>query len=370
MKLEVAEIFRRFGPSYLEKFDRSMLPNHRKTIEDIIHCRTSILGGHIYFCYSCGEYHYNYHSCGNRHCPKCQHDKCEDWLTEQKRLLLPVNYFLVTFTIPESLRRIARCNQNLFYNILFSASSQSMLKLAEDKRFIGGTPGMIGILHTWTRNLHYHPHLHFLIPGGGLSPNGKEWKKAREDFLFPVKALSEIFKAKFRDLLKEKKPQLFKTLAANTFKQNWVVNCIAVGTGQSALKYLAPYIFRVAISNNRIKRITDDHITFTYKQSKSKLKKNTTIHAHEFIRRFLQHVLPKGFVKIRYYGIFAFKNKHLLQRVRDLFQIKLDQSIKKNISKTVVCPVCGMNMIFICEIHKGEQWPNAPPKMALMQNIT
>ena len=217
-----------------------MLPNHLKAMQAIEACRTEALGGHVYFCEKCGENHYSYHSCKNRHCPKCQNDNANEWLQKQTELLLPVTHFMNTFTLPDSLRQLARSNQKIIYNILFKASAAALQKLALDSRYVGGEIGMMGVLHTWTRDIGYHPHIHYIIPAGGLSPDGTQWLSARGNFLMPVKALSIIFRAKFRDELK--KTKLFGAVSAQTWTKAWVVHSKSVGSGVHAFKYLAPCV--------------------------------------------------------------------------------------------------------------------------------
>ena len=278
-------------------------------------CRTDALGGQVYFCRQCDEQRYSYHSCKNRHCPKCQNEQANLWLAAQQNLLLPVPYFMVTFTLPDELRAVARSNQKLLYKLLFRASSAALLKLAHDPRFVGAQVGMVGVLHTWTRQLLYHPHLHYIVTGGGLTSDGR-WLSSRKDFLVPAKALSPIFRAKFRDLLK--KTELFAAVDQLAWKKKWVVHAEPVGSGQQAFKYLAPYIFRVAICNNRLCSLHDGQVTFSYKDSATDQLKRCTITAQEFIRRFLQHVLPPRFVKVRYYGLLSPAHRPLLLKVRQL----------------------------------------------------
>lgn len=221
---------------------------------------------------------------------------------------------MVTFTLPAALRVLARRHQKFIYNLLFRTSAAALQHLARDPRFIGGQIGMMGVLHTWGRNLAYHPHLHYLVPGGGLSPDGQTWLTSRHNILVHVKPLSSLFRAKFRDALK--KANLFDLVPAQTWAQSWVVHSKPVGTGYQALKYLAPYVFRVAISNNRILKLENDQVTFRYKDTATGKTKFCTLAAEEFIRRFLQHVLPKGFVKVRYYGLFSPAKREQLERIR------------------------------------------------------
>jgi hypothetical protein len=324
--------------------------NHLRAMRDIEQCRTPVLGGKGYVCTKCDERRWSYHSCKNRHCPKCGNDQAEKWLEDQKELLLPVVHFLVTFTLPEELRRVARSNQKTVYRILFRASSEALQKLAWDERFVGGRVGMVGVLHTWTRALIYHPHVHYIVTGGGLSDKG-EWKRSREDFLVPVRALSVIFRAKFRDLLK--KTELFDQVDARVWKKEWVVHSEPVGTGEAAFKYLAPYVFRVAISNSRILKLEDGRVTFKYKDSASDEIRFCTLSAEEFMRRFLQHVLPERFVKVRYYGLLSPGKRRLLKRVREALGARTSGSVASsevgasNQRETLRCPSCGNEMKLI-----------------------
>ena len=313
--LEVADIFRLHGPDYRAQFGNQMLPSHRRAMQDIEQCRTAALGGQLYFCQQCQEPRYSYHSCKNRHCPKCQNEQANEWLAEQQNLLLPVPHFMVTFTLPDELRAIARSNQKLIYNLLFRASSAALQQLARDSRFVGAQIGMVGVLHTWTRQLLYHPHVHYIVTGGGLTSDGR-WVSSRKDFLVPVKALSPIFRAKFRDQLK--KTELFAQVDQQAWKKKWVVHSQPVGSGEQAFQYLAPYIFRVAISNNRLEKLQHGQVTFSYKDSATDQLKHCTVTAHEFIRRFLQHVLPNRFIKVRYYGLLSPAHRLLLRKARQL----------------------------------------------------
>ena len=373
--LEVADIFRLHGPDYRAQFGNQMLPSHRRAMQDIEQCRTAALGGQLYYCAQCDEQRYSYHSCKNRHCPKCQNDQANLWLQEQQNLLLPGPHFMVTFTLPEELRAVARRNQKLIYNLLFRASSQALLKLAQDPRFVGaqkrgpraGSPrgvlvGMVGVLHTWTRQLLCHPHVHYIVTGGGLSADAR-WRSSRPDFLVPVKALSLIFRAKFRDQLK--KSDLFAAVDQQAWKKKWVVHSQPVGSGESAFKYLAPYIFRVALSNNRLRQLHDGQVTFSYKESATDQLKRCTLTAQEFIRRFLQHVLPNRFIKVRYYGLLSPGNRHLLAQARLLLAthnsptqppaiLPAEQlAIGNPQSAILTCPHCGGPLTLLGPIARG-----------------
>ena len=358
----LADIVHQYGQAYLKKYADRMLPSHRRAMRDIAQCRTVDLGGHVYHCTTCDETHYQYHSCQNRHCPQCQHDLGQQWLLKQQQLLLPTPYFMVTFTLPSSLHGVARRNQKAVYNALFRASAAALQDLAWDPRYVGGQIGMVGVLHTWGRNLNYHPHVHYLAPAGGLATDGQQWLASRRNFLVPVVALSRIFRAKFRDALK--KADLFDQVPAEIWKRDWVVHCKSVGSGLPALKYLAPYIFRVAISNNRILNVADSKVTFRYRTSDTGQLRTSTLTAEEFLRRFLQHVLPKGFVKVRYYGLFSPSLRHHLAVIRlwlDASQPETTSADEPNddadAQRQVLCPTCGQIMQRVKKLQPRSRGP-------------
>jgi ribosomal protein L37AE/L43A len=341
--LEVADIFRLHGPAYRQKFGDRMLSSHRRAMQDIETCRTESLGGQLYLCKQCQQQRYSYHSCKNRHCPKCQNELANDWLAAQQNLLLPVHHFLVTFTLPAELRTLARSHQKTIYNLLFRASAATLQQLAQDPRFVGARLGMVGVLHTWTRQLLFHPHVHYIVTGGGLTDD-RRWRSARKDFLVPVKALSPIFRAKFRDALKQ--TELFTQVPAQVWQKAWVVHSEPVGSGIQAFQYLAPYIFRVAISNNRLCTLHDGQVTFTYKESATDQLKRSTLTAEEFIRRFLQHVLPPRFIKVRYYGLLSPAHRQLLHKARQLLSASSANLKHQALNTThplalLTCPHCG-----------------------------
>ena len=320
MGLELAEIFRQYGPAYCQKYANQLLSSHRQVMRAIEQCRTEALGGQVYTCPECGEVQYSYHSCRNRHCPKCQNDKAQEWLEAQQDMLLPVLYFMLTFTLPAALCEIVRSNQSLLYNLLFRISAAAAQHLAKDPRFVGGQIGLVGILHTWGRDLAYHPHIHYLVPAGGLTTNTQTWLPARQDFLLPVKALSKIFRGKFRQALV--KTTLFTQIPPKVWQQDWVVHCKLVGNGRTALKYLAPYVFRVAISNCRLIKLENGQVTFCYRATDTGEPKLCTLSAELFIHRFLQHVLHKGFVKVRYFGFYAHGCRKRLAALRQQLEQK------------------------------------------------
>lgn len=315
----LGEIFRRYGPQYRARYGHHLSADQHAAMHAIEQCRTEALGGHVYTCPSCQTTRYSYHSCRNRHCPTCQHQATQAWLAEQHTLLLPVPYFLVTFTLPSELRAIARQQPETLYPLLFRTSAAALQQLAHDPRFLGGQIGMLGVLQTWTRDLRYHPHIHYLVPALALAPDAKRWLLGKSDFLLHVKPLGELFRAKFRAGLRQ--TPWANQVDARVWAKSWVVDCRPVGSGASALKYLAPYIFRIALNNNRIEQVANDTVTFRYTEGKTGARKRATLPADTFIRRFLAHVLPKGFVKVRYYGLLHPSKRLLLAEVRSILAL-------------------------------------------------
>lgn len=345
-------VFQRYGPAYRSQPPAPITPAQRRAMTAIERCRTEALGGQLFTCPTCHTTRYSYHSCRNRHCPTCQQDAGQAWLTTQQALLLPVPYFLVTFTVPAELRAIARANQRVVYTAMFRASAAALQQLAHDPRHLGGTLGMLGILQTWTRDLRYHPHIHYLVPAVGFAADGTVVFPPGTDFLLPVRPLAILYRAKLQASLRQS--PFAATIPAATWQQTWVVDCRPVGTGETALKYLAPYVFRVALSNNRLLNADDDQITFRYRHSASGENRTSSVAAPAFIQRFLEHVLPSGFVKVRYYGLFSPRKRALLRRIRA--QVMLFHGLDERPSgagppggadhgqSIATCPACGTMM--------------------------
>jgi hypothetical protein len=342
----LADIFRQHAPTYRATF-ATRLPSHDRAINAIMQCRTAALGGHVYSCAACDHTAFRYHSCRNRHCPQCQADKAQQWLANQQNKRLPVPYFLLTFTLPADLRRLARRQQKLFYDLLFRASAAATQQLALDPRRLGGAIGMVGILHTWGRNLAYHPHVHYLVAAGAW--DGLVWRYGRHKrFFLPVKMLSILFRAKFRDALK--KSDCFDQIPASVWAKDWVVHCQPVGRGKRALMYLAAYVFRVALSNRRLVACSQSEVTFRYRPSGTQRWQLCTLHPLEFMRRFLQHVLPKGFVKVRYYGFFSPGQRQVLAQIcnyltpyhlSEVTMREKEQGQSTSVPAWQCCPHCG-----------------------------
>jgi hypothetical protein len=304
------------GAEYLERFGTGMLPSHLRAVRDIAECRTESFGGHLAVCDHCGEWRYSYHSCRNRSCPKCHGSDTEKWLDERRSELLSVAYFRLVFTVPKELHGIFRTHQRILSSILIKAVASSLMDLARDPRCVGGTIAVLWVLHTWTRALLYHPHVHCLVPGGGLSDDECSWLAARTRFLVPVRALSEIFRARFMDLARRALPG--KAFPDSLWDTDWVVySKPSVQGADNVLRYLARYIHRIAITNKRIRSVENGEVTFRYKDSRERCWKTMTLPALEFMRRFLQHVLPGAFHKVRSYGLLAPANRQRLHQINE-----------------------------------------------------
>lgn len=316
--IELSDIFRSHQEVFLQK--QKLCAEQRKAFKAIMQCRTSALGGHIDRCNNCGYTKQAYNSCRNRHCPKCQFVKKAQWIDKLAGNLPPVKHFHVVFTIPACLHKLFYINQKMAYSLLFKAAGNALMQCAKNPKFLGAQVGAVAILHTWGQTLTYHPHIHMIVPAGGLSDDNMEWIPTDKKFFLPVKVLSAVFRGilcKFIDkAIIEGDIKLpidivdFKAIKEKCYKTNWVVYCEKpFSCSDSLINYLGNYMHRVAISNNRIIKHQDDKVAFSIKDYKSDgIRKNIKLDAEEFIRRFLQHVLPSGFFKIRYFGFMSLSN--------------------------------------------------------------
>jgi hypothetical protein len=298
----LAEIFKKYGREYLDRFQSRMSDEQFNTIHAIQICKTGLAGTSTCKCDKCGKFKTFYRSCGNRNCPLCQYHRNEQWLDKRLKEQLPGAYFMVPFTVPEELRSFLYSSQKVGYSALFKAAAETLKTLLANPKYVGGDlPGFFGVLHTWGGQLQYHPHIHFIVPGGAFSTADGKWNKAHDGFLAPVHAMSKLFRAKFHAEIKKLGEERF--INPDVWKVAWNVNSqyIAAG-GTGPIKYLAPYVFRAGISNSRIVSVKNRQVTFKYRKKKSSRWRTMTLDAMEFIRRFIQHVLPSGFMKIRYYG--------------------------------------------------------------------
>lgn len=345
-QFEVAEILQKNWKN-IENKELKLNSWQIRTLSAIKSCRTAVLGGHIDSCESCEYIQISYNSCRNRHCPKCQGHKQEEWVQKRESELLPVPYYHVVFTIPDTLNVYALQYPKVLYSILFKASWQTIDAFSKDNKWVGAKMGMIAVLHTWGQNLSLHPHLHCIVAGGGVTKQGK-WKTANvlksgktSKILFPVKAMSSVFRGIFVGLLKKELPQIPSSFYPKLYKHNWVVYAKRpFGSPKQVIEYLGRYTHKIAISNHRIKNISNDKVTFTYKDYRQNAKKKTmSLTQQEFIRRFSLHILPKRFVRIRHYGILSsfWKRKKLKE-----LQVSLGFTPEIHVRQTKnhQCPKC------------------------------
>lgn len=323
--LRLADVLCRHGPDYLRRHGDALLPSHARALRAIIQCRTAALGGHLAQCAQCSERHVLYHSCRHRACPRCGHDATRRWLAHQRTLLLPVQYFHVVFTLPKELRRVVRSHQRVLLTVLFQAAWQSLSALCADPRFVGGQIGALGVLHTWTRTLEWHPHVHMLVPAGALAPDGRTWvqpKDRNQPFLVPVSALSELFRARFLSLARRALPE--QRLAV-PWSKRWVVfSKPAVQGAQRVLCYLGRYVHRTALTDKTIVGCDERTVSLAYRNSKDGSPRCMTLPAHEFLRRFLQHVPVKGLHRVRAFGLLHPAHRATLRQL----QLRLAQDVR------------------------------------------
>lgn len=380
-RLEVADVIRAYGSSYLEAYGGSAFADQKRVLRNIADCRTAALGGHKTKCNECGHEEIAYNSCRNRHCPKCQAAARAQWLEARAAELLPVPYFHVVFTLPQSMAAIALQNKRVVYGILFRAASKTLLQIAADPKHLGAQIGFLAVLHTWGQNLMHHPHLYCVVPGGGLSSDGSMWVPCRKHFFLPVRILSRVFRGKFMALIREAyrrgKLAFHGKLAglsqSGRFEQDlntaanheWVVYAKRpFGGPEQVLKYLARYTHRVAISNSRLISMEDGKVTFRWKDYTEGNEKTTmTLDGAEFIRRFLLHVLPPGFMRIRHFGFLANRSRQTkLELCRQALAVKRSPPAKPSIDANdaaeprekqydgALCPACKKGELVIIEL--------------------
>lgn len=366
----MAEVIRRFAPQLLKSRGNSLSSQQRQALRDLVRCRTAALGGHILECTCCGHRQVLYNSCRNRHCPTCQGGARAQWLKDRREELLPVEYFHVVFTLPAEIAEVAFANQRLLYDLLFSAGSQTLLEVAANPKHLGAKIGFLAVLHTWGQNLMHHPHLHCIVPGGGLSDESR-WVSCPRGFFLPLKVLSRVFRGKFLEGLKQvytqgnlflpeaaawSTPDGFRRLVNQAYACEWVVYAKPpTGGPEQTLKYLARYTHRVAISNSRLVAIDDQRVTFRWKDyAHGSRQKTMTLEGEEFLRRFLIHVLPKGLVKIRSYGFLANRcRRKQLALCRRLLGAAPPPSLAESSDDLPCCPVCGRSEWRAIEIPRG-----------------
>ena len=382
--IEVADIFRSAGPAYRAAHAGHLSLHQLKIMSAIEHCRTAAMGGHVEGCTDCEHRRIAYNSCRNRHCPKCQGAAARTWLAEREADLLPFGYFHVVFTLPAEVADIAFQNKAAVYDLLFRAASETMLTIAADPRHLGARIGITAVLHSWGAALAYHPHVHMIVPGGGIAPDGTRWVSSRPAFLLPVRVLGKLFRrlfltrltalhdagrlSFFGSMAQLAERRAFLRHLSPARKKRWVVYAKAPFAGPEAvLAYLARYTHRVAISNRRLIAFDETGVAFRYKDYRrdgAARQQVMTLAADEFIRRFLLHVLPRGFHRIRHYGLLAASSrKASLARARDLLAVAPlpdDDTPEDPVDTRPPCPCCGGRMVIIEAFARWSQ-PRAPP---------
>ncbi len=368
---EVADIFRQHGSAYRKSHRLSQ--NELRVMRAIEICRTAVLGGHKDQCDHCGHLEISYNSCRNRHCPKCQTLRKEKWIEARSEDLLPIEYFHVVFTLPSELNHLALLNQKVLYDLLFRSASETLMQLAQDPKHLGATVGVIGILHTWGQNLMHHPHIHCIVTGGGLSSDEDRWVSCRKGFFIPVRVISALFKGKFLDLLKKcfqsdgfvfpdslshlNQHEDFERFTRQLYHQKWVVYCKPPFAGvKGVLQYLGRYTHRIAISNNRILHIQNGDVSFLWRDYADHNRQKTMIlKAEEFIRRFLLHILPSRYVRMRHFGLLANrKRKDAIALCRQILgDSKTQQNPRKETWQEQLLRICGIDVTLCPVCRKG-----------------
>jgi hypothetical protein len=363
--LEVADIVRQAKPGYIERHRSQLAWPHLKALQAIQNCRTAALGGHLDACSECGHQAISYNSCRNRHCPKCQTAAREQWLAARSAELLPVPYYHVVFTLPQALSALVLQNKRVLYNLLFRASAETLLKVAANPKHLGAQIGFLSVLHSWGQRLDHHPHIHCVVPGGGVSREGLEWKNPpRRGFFLPVRVLSRVFRGKFvaglKRLFRRRQLQfhgtlrslaeakLFRRFLRSLFQSDWVVYAQKpFGGPEHVLQYLARYTHRVAISNHRLLSLADGQVAFRWKDyAHGSQQRKMTLSTDEFLRRFLLHVLPRGFVRIRHFGFLAHRQRG--QHLTQCRQLLASQTLLPSSAPSKVRPVSAGRFCPVC----------------------
>lgn len=368
--VELADIVRSHGNAYLEKFGGRMPTGHRKAIEAIVSCRTEAMGGHLECCddSDCNHQRYSYHSCKNRNCPKCHGADTNRWLAKRRKELLAVPYFHVTITIPQQLRRIARSNQEKLYALLMNTAAESLITLGLEAKYVGGKLAILAVLHTWTRTLEHHPHVHMLVPSGGVTTNGLWRQTKKTKYLVCAKALSKLFRGKFMARVKKAFPE--DTFPQELWQTNWVVKIKPpIKNPKKVLDYLGRYVQRIAIANSRILSLADGKVTFRYQESDTQHWKTMTLAAEEFLRRYLQHVLPAGFHKVRYFGLWSPANRKKLKEVQQQLASKQrkEEPAMPVAATGRICPCCGKGLMVVIEVLPRRA--RSPPSGTVLQPV-
>jgi hypothetical protein len=345
--IPLAEVLRRHWPAYVRRFGAKLLPSHRHAVQCLLRCRTPALGGQVYRC-DCGRVEYSYHSCNHRACPKCGQADATEWLARQRRKLLPVPYYLVTFTVPAELRRLIRSHQKLLYRALLQESARALQDVARTHKNLGAEIGCLAVLQTWARDLHYHPHVHCVVPAGGLAAHGLRWVRPKDpSYFLPQAMLAKRFRTRVQAVVRREVPQAYATIPAAVWRQSWVADVQPVGSGEPALKYLAAYVYRTAFSAERIVADDGQHVTFTYRDGKTGAPRRLRLPAEQFLHRFLQHVLPQGLQRVRSFGWLAPAAHRRWARIRALLDWTPPALVRPGPTPPPLCRCCQKPMVLV-----------------------
>lgn len=351
----LADLLVRLAPDYRRR--HAVSGPQARALAQIERCRTPALGGQVYRCSSCGESDFGYHSCHHRSCPRCGGAHTAAWTSRQSARLLPAPYFLVTFTLPEPVKRLALINPSLLYDLLFTESARALQRVASQPRLLGAELGFVGVLHTWNRQLGLHPHVHYIVPGGGLRADHKKWRRCRQpNWLLPVKALSAAFRQGFSEALRTAAPQLHAQVPESTWRGVWVVHSQAAGSGQSVVKYLARYVFRTAITDDRIVQADQTSVTFSYIERQTGQRRLCRLSTDEFLRRYLLHVPPPGQHRVRYFGWMhpAARRRRLLVETLLAVVIVVRPKCEEPPLWHLRCPHCeAFSLILVAQLPRG-----------------
>lgn len=348
----LAEVLRQHWAQYERQFGTQILPSHRRAVQAIMACRTRALGAQVYRCAHCQLDHFVYHSCNHRACPQCGIADASQWIEEQKLKLLPVPYYLITFTVPEGLRGWLRSHQKVGYGTLLRQSAGALQDVASRDKYLGGELGCLSVLHTWGRQLQFHPHVHCMVPAGGLRKDGLHWCRPKSsNFFLPQIVLAARFRNRMKGALQAQANA--QQIPPAVWKQKWVVDVQQVGSGEGAIKYLAAYVYRTALGSQRILQDQDGAVTFKYKDSEDQQWHTLRLAADEFLRRFLQHVLPQGFQRVRYYGWLSAAANAKWKRILALLDWKPAAPPPPVPSAAPLCPRCSRPLFYLGTLIRG-----------------
>ena len=362
--LELGDVVRRFGPAYIKKQGKRLLPSQRKALHDIMACHTAELGGHRYHCQDFGEDFWVYHGCGNRSCPSCHSQAMRKWIEKREDQMLGCRYFHVIVTVPQPIRAAFLAHQKILYGLLMTTVASCVMDLMRNPKVADATPAILTVLHTWRGDLDLHPHVHLLVSAGGVSEDGHSWMELRHPkWLLDVGTLSLLVRRRLKERLEKAEPEIFREIDAKVWNTGWNSFCKPYGKGVKAiLNYLGRYVYRIAISNHRLLAMDDTHVTFRYKTFKEKHWRTIRMRGEEFLRRFVMHVLPRGFHKVRYYGLWHHCHRDTRNRIRLLLAPKAESvPIPESVENSIAAKESNDKAVFDrTDQESAPEWPKCP----------